>query len=121
MTPLMTRALDYARPPARRPSSVLALFAHATAAYPLFLIASLYGEWLVAWCVLGELDEPNSIRGRGWMHVLTFFAMSGFVPVGCLASVLNAGYLIRVSASSGHMVLRLIGLLALWRGTLALL
>ena len=122
----MTQSLDYARPTARRPSRVLAYFAHATLAYPLFLLASLYGQWLLSWYVLGHqpqpsLDDPKSIDGASWMHGITYIAIMGFLPAAGVALALNILYAVDRRLRWVGLAIRAVSLLALWVGTFVVL
>ena len=122
----MTQALDYARPTPRRPSRVLAVFAHLTLAYPLFLIGSLYGEWFMAWYMLGHepqpsVDDPKYISGSSWMHPITGIAIMGFMPAACAALVLNTLYVIDRRLRGRRLAIRVACLLALWLGMIALI
>ena len=122
----MTQSLDYAPPTARRPSRVLAYFAHATLAYPLFLLASLYGQWLLSWYVLGHqpqpsLDDPASIDGASWMSGITFVAIMGFLPAAGVALALNILYAVDSRLRGVRLMVRAFTLLALWVGTMVLI
>ena len=122
----MTQALDHERSLNRSPSRWLAFFAHATAAYPLLLLGSLYGEWLLSWWVLGHrprpsLDDPKSIDATIWMHIVTYLALRGFAPAGCVAVVLNTLYAINHRVRGSRLLVRVAVIAALWLGTFALL
>lgn len=122
----MTRALDYARPTPRRPSRPLALAAHLALAYPLLLVGCLYGEWLLAWLILGRepqpgLDDPKFISGSSWIHPVTGLAIVCFVPAACAAVVLNTLYAIDSRLQGRRLAARVVLLTALWLGTIALL
>ena len=122
----MTRPIDYASPDARRPSRLLALFAHVTLIYPLLLLGCLYGQWLLSWLVLGHrpqpsLDDPKFIDGASWMHGITLFALMGFIPVGCVAAVFNVLYVVNRRLSLRRVFARIVALAMLWVGTIFLL
>ena len=119
----MARALDYERPINRAPPSrVLRFLAYVTAAYPLFILASLYGQWLLSWWILGHrpvpsLDDPKSIDGASWMHLITYLALGGFVPAGCGARVFNTFYAINRRLWRFRLVRHIAVIGALWLGT----
>ena len=122
----MTQALDYERPTHRPPSRVLGFFANVTAAYPVLLLGALYGQWLLSWWVLGHrpqpsLDDPKYIDGANWMHVVTYFALLGFVPAGCGALALNTLYLVGHRLRGHRLLMRIAVVGALWLGTFLLL
>ena len=62
--------------------------------YPLALLASLYGQWLLSWALLGHrprpsLDDPKSIDGALPLRLLTEILMLGFLPMLPVAGVLQ--------------------------------
>jgi hypothetical protein len=122
----MPQPLDYA-PPAYHPSSrLLAVGAHLTLAYPLFMLGSLYGQWLLSWYMLGHrplpsMDDPKFIDGASWMGPLTGVAILGFFPVGCAAIVLNVLYIVRARLDGARLFYRILALVMLWPGTLFVL
>src|SRR5258706_6473936 len=120
----MTQALDYAPPVVRPPSRVLAIFAHLSLAYPLFLVGSLYGEWFLAWHILGHeprcsLDDPKYIDGSSWMHPIAGIAIMGLMPAAVGALALNTLYVINRRLRGGRLLIRIAWLLALWLGMIA--
>jgi hypothetical protein len=122
----MTQGLDYARPTERPTSRLLAVFAHLTLSYPLFLIGSLYGEWFLAWHMLGHepqasLNDPKYINGSSWMHPITGIAIMGLLPAAAGAPILNTMYVFRQRLNGRRLVIRFAWLSVLWLGMLALL
>lgn len=122
----MIQTLDYARPAPRRPSRTLAFAAHLASSYPLLLLGSLYGEWLLASLMLGHqprpsLDDPKGISGSSWMHPIPFVALMGMLPAACATLILNALYVINSRIRGRRLLTRLAGLLSLWLGMLATL
>ena len=90
----MTGTLDYAHPTVGRPNKALRRVAFLSLLLPLIVLASLYGEWLLATWSLGHvprpsLDDPKDIAGSSWMHIITGLAIMGAVPAGLLEFVLN--------------------------------
>ena len=125
MTP-MTQPLEYATPAAARPSRALAFLAHATLLYPLFLLGALYGQWLLSWLALGHrpqpsLDDPKFINGASWMHGITLWALTGFIPAGCVGAVLNVLYVVDQRFGLRRAFTRVVLLVSLWVGTVFLL
>lgn len=122
----MSQALDYARPIKRPPSRWLAFCAHLAAAYPLLVLGSLYSQWLLSWWVLGRrpqpsLDDPKYIDGASWMHLITYFALMGFVPAGCGAAALNSLYVVNHRLRGYRLVMLIAILVTLWLGMFILL
>ena len=122
----MTRMLQCSRRPERTSSRTLAVLANTTAAFPLFLVASLYGQWLLSWLVLGHqprpsVDDPNYIAGASWMGFVTGLAFMGYVPVLVVAAALNTLHGLRHRNPGPQAALRISIVVALWLGTLALL
>ncbi len=122
----MTHELNNEPHAIRLLSRLLAFFAMATLMYPLFIIASLYGEWFLAWFILEHppqpsLNDPKFIDGSSWMHPITLVAFLGFLPVACVALVLNSLYIIKGGLRRNHRILILFTFLILWLGTYGLL
>jgi hypothetical protein len=122
----MTQSLDYEQPTHRPPSRVLRFFAHATAAYPVILLGALYGQWLLSWWMLGHrpqpsLDDPKYIDGANWMHIVTCFALLGFLPAACAAVTLNALYVVGHRLRGFRLFVRIAVVSTLWLGTFLLL
>jgi hypothetical protein len=122
----MSRPLEYALPAARPPSRPLALFADVSAAYPLLLIACLYGEWLLAWYMLGHapepwVDDPKDIVGSSWMNFLTGLAILGLGPAFILALVMNALHVGYHRLFGLRLAVRVAAIFLLWVGLYALL
>lgn len=122
----MTQALDYAPPVARRRSRFLSVLALATTLYPLFVFVSLYGQWLLSWLVLGHrpvpsMDDPKYIDGASWMHVITGVALIGFLPVGCMALILNTVHMAYHRLPAIRVLWRVLLLVGLWMGAVLIL
>lgn len=111
---------DYSR------SRWLPLLAHASLVYPVFPAILLYGEWVLAWYMLGHiprpsLDDPKFIDGSSWMHPLFFLAFLGLMPVFFVALPLNTFYLANNQMGWRHRALRIVAFLFLWAGLVVLL
>jgi hypothetical protein len=107
-------------------SPTLTRVATTTAAYPLFVLTVLYGQWLLSWSVLGHrprpsIDDPKYIDGASWMHDITAIAILGFCPVGLCAAVLNTIHFLRHQNPGFVLSVRLSLILTLWLGTILLL
>jgi hypothetical protein len=104
----------------------LGLAASAALLYPVVVVAALYGEWLLAWHVLGHpprpsLDDPKGIPGSSWMHAVTALAVLGTLPAAFAALALNATHLVMARPSAVRGVARLVALSGLWLALFALL
>lgn len=124
--PNMMQALDYAPPVVRPPSRMLAICTYVSLAYPLFLVGSLYGEWFLAWHILGHeprcsMDDPKFINGSSWMHPITGIAIMGLAPAAVGALVLNTLYVINRRPRGRQLLVHILCLSALWLGMIALL
>lgn len=122
MTPTMHCERQLARPTGR----LLTVFANATAAFPLFFIAALYSQWLLSWMLLGHrpvpsIDDPKYIEWASSMHSITAVALAGFVPIGCVALVLNALHAVWHEQPLRRQLMRVAVAVGLWFGTLLLL
>ncbi|MCU0865567.1 MAG: hypothetical protein MUC36_17415 [Planctomycetes bacterium] len=120
----MPRELRRDRPSLR----LLTVLANATAAFPLLLIAALYGQWLLSWLLLGHrpvpsIDDPKYIGGASWMSFVTGIALVGFLPVGCLALLLNALHAVVQPQPwpLQRQLMRVVATVTLWFATLVLL
>jgi hypothetical protein len=107
-------------------SWLLAILAWATLLYPLVFLAALYGEWLLAWYVLGRrprpmLDDPQLIPGSGWLYGITFAGMLMILPMGCGAGLLNILHLAINRPRWLSASLQLILFLVVWVGGYGLL
>jgi len=83
----MTETLGYARIGPRKQSKAIAILASALLLYPLLVLASLSGEWLLARLALGHpprpsADDPKQIAGSRWLHGITALAVLGILPAG---------------------------------------
>ena len=106
-------------------SRLLRFFANATLAYPLIVVGLFYGEWFLAWHVLGHEprvsdDDPKFIDGSSWMHDITLLALTGILPVGVASIVTNVVYIVRDRPSAAQAGIRLQTLVALWLGMFVL-
>jgi hypothetical protein len=115
-----------ARRSERQPGRSLSVLANATAAFPLFVIAAVYGQWLLSWLLLGHrpvpsIDDPKFIDGASWMSFVTSIALVGFLPVGCLALMLNALHAVVKPQPLQRQLMRVAVTVALWFATLVLL
>lgn len=119
----MTEAPDYAdHPPSSQPGAVT-IGAYLVAAYPVFFLAALYGEWFVAWSVLGHeprpsIDDPKFIRGIGWADVAVTMGFLGLLPSGCAALVLTLSIAMDKDERGRRLAVLIGWLLACWAGTM---
>ena len=100
--------------------------ADAILLYPVLVVLFLYGEWLLAWSVLGHpplpsLNDPKSVPGTSWLHTLTglvllggYFALSASVVFYPIVGVLP-------KPSPRRIVLRALAVVACWGALFALL
>jgi hypothetical protein len=123
----MTRtSLEDNRAAGRLSSRMLTLFANMTLIYPLIVLGMLYGEWLLAWFVLGHKpsiigdDDPELIPTR-WLHGITWIVVLGILPVGCAAIIFNVAHIIRNRPSAVRAAIRLHTLVCLWLGMYSML
>jgi hypothetical protein len=105
---------------------LLAAMALACTAYPLLLLASLYGQWLLSWVVLGHrpqpsMDDPKYIDGASWMGYITTIAFIGLIPAGIMALVLNVVHIAYHRLSAMGVLRRALLLFMLWGGAILLL
>lgn len=122
----MRRVQECSRQHERPSSRALAVAANAAAAYPLFALGALYGQWLLSWWVLGHqprpsLDDPKYIDGASWMHEFTGLALMGFVPMACATAVLNTLNFVRHQNPGLGWSMRILAIVGLWLGALLLL
>jgi hypothetical protein len=117
----VSQPLDYAIPDEHRPSRALKRFANVCGAYPLFLLACLYGEWLLAWMVLGDpprpsIDDPRSISISSLIHGLGFLLLLGLPAAALGGLIVNIWHLVDLRASPLSVTVRLVALIILWLG-----
>ena len=123
----MTQTIDYALPRARRYSKALAWCASILVFYPLLPAALLYGEWLLAWFLLGHrprhvvADEAGTIDGIRWLHTLASFALALSFPGAAAALLLNVLHAGLHRPKLVSVLARFAALLVLWLGLYALL
>jgi hypothetical protein len=96
--------------------------AHLTLIYPLITLGALYGEWMLAWLVLGHrpvpwMNDPKDILG-GFAHLLTMIVFLGALPAALGGAVVN---LIWVVDYKGAPIIGVTRLLLFWTLWLALL
>ncbi len=108
------------------PSRTLVVAANVTAAYPLLLLAAIYGQWLLSWLMLGHqprpsIDDPKDIVGASWMSSVTGLALVNFVPASCAAAVLNTMHFCSHENPGLRSSLRIVAILGLWVGAFLLL
>jgi hypothetical protein len=122
----MTQALEYERRADLPRSRALVFFANVTAAYPLVLLGSLYGQWFLSWWLIGHrpqpmVDDPKWIEGANVMMLVTFGALLGFVPAGVGALALNTWYAVSHRLRGPRLLVRMTVIAVLWLGTIVLL
>lgn len=122
----MSHPLDYEAASARTPSRAVAFIAYLLALYPLVVLALLYGEWLLAWWMLGHpprpsLDDPKSIAVASQMHLLTALALMSLLPAGWGAVVATVVDALSQRLPRRSLLIRAACLLAPWMGTFILL
>lgn len=122
----MERALDIATLPEGRAARAIAATADITAAYPLLVLGSVYGQWLLSWWLLGHqpritLDDPKSIAGASWMHYITATALMAWLPLAFVGILANAQHLFVRRPSWPRAGLRLAIIVTLWLGAFLLL
>lgn len=123
----MPEPIDYASPNRRQSHGLLRWCAYCLAAYPLFLLASLYGQWSLSSIMLGHLprpslDDPKYISVANWMHPVTMIAILGFVPASFVALLVNALYLaVNRFEARVHFVLHIVAAMSLWIAPLVIL
>lgn len=91
------------------------------AAYPPLVLTSGYGEWLLAWCLLGHpprisYDDPKGIAGSNVLHLVTFMVMQMRVPVASLTLALLPSALRRTALGRGQQALVGVAMLIIWFG-----
>src|SRR4051812_26626615 len=109
----MTPTLDYLRPAENSHSRWMAFFATLTLVFPLVVLASLYGQWLLSWAMLGRppqpsWDDPVHIVGASWMHPITSLAIIGFFPGGGCAVLINILYILHDQIPPWRALLRML-------------
>lgn len=111
---------DHAPPP------LLRLAADATLLYPLLVVLCLYGEWLLAWSVLGHpplpsLNDPKLLAGSSRLHGLTGVVLIGALPALCASVVFYPIVGILPRPSPRRIALRALAVVASWGALFALL
>ncbi len=121
----MGQILDYASHAPTPHSRLVCISANMTLLYPFWIVIVLYGEWLVAWLVLGHppepsLDDPLHIHSANWIHGVTGVSLVSAIPVMIVALALNLLVIIRQSFV-GRGIVRLLAVLVLWSALFVLL
>jgi len=122
----MTQFSDGLHDDSHSKSSWLPILADLTLVCPLFLVVLLYGEWLLAWWILGHmpipsLDDPKYIDGSSWMHPVVALALLVSVPAFFAALLLNALNSAINPTGWRRGVVRIAAFLLFWAGTPTLL
>lgn len=123
----MEESIDNPQASIPRLAKWIGVLANATFFYPLIVIGFLYGEWLLAWFVLGHppipaLDDPQFIEGSSWLHNFTDSVLFGFPPVFVFGLALNFLHGMTASSTSTFQVLkRPIAFLVIWGSLIAIL
>ena len=94
--------------------------------FPLVFLALLYGEWLLAWFVLGHaprpsIDDPKDIPFASSAHVVTLIALVGLLPIGLGAICWNIWFVVAARYSPPRLLGRMAAVVALFGGTIMLL
>lgn len=102
----------------------LVWLANATLLYPVFTIGALYAHWFIAWRVLGHkpismTDDPKFIVGIEWIHAMVGIALLSLLPMGVLALLSNAIYIVRERPSAPQAAIRACTLVSFWFGAFA--
>lgn len=84
---------DPKRPATPGPLSAVDTLAKVVFLYPLLALTVIYGEWLIAWMVLGHaprpsLDDPKNVAVSGLLHLVSGVLIMGLVPGACAALLL---------------------------------
>jgi hypothetical protein len=95
-------------------------------AYPLVFVALLYGEWLLAWFVLGHpphasLDDPGDIAMSADVHLATGLALLGIPWAACAALALNLTHVVFARPPVPRVRRRFALLAFLWVGLVVVL
>jgi hypothetical protein len=102
---------------------LLRFLADATLLYPVMVLGSLYGQWLLSWYILGHkpiymTDDPKYISGANWMYWVTAIALSGIMPITCAALACNTAHVCRHRSSAAQVSIRVFTFVGLWLGLL---
>lgn len=121
----MPQPLDYGRLDTH-PSGWLRIYALLTWIYPLVLLASLYGQYLLSWKALGHepggpQDDPKYIDGASWLHPITGILLIAAPPVAAAGLLLNAIVLLTSGGQRRNASVRLVVFVLAWAGTIAIL
>lgn len=121
----MIETLDYAQPAPPNRAKTIARFAFTSLFFPLLVAGLLYGQWLLAWAVLGHpprpsLDDPKYIHGSSWMHNITGIALVSALPAAVVAFALNVVHVMVNRRSWKRTALRLVVIVVSWVALFAL-
>ena len=103
-------------------SKTLTFFANATLIYPLIFLGLLYGEWFLAWYMLGHPpspygdNDPAQIDGAGWMWPITGIAFIGLMPASIGAVICTIAFVMKNRPSAAQVGIRLLTLVSFWLG-----
>lgn len=92
--------------------------------YPLFLVASFYGTWLIAWISLGHMPRPSLDDPKSIGPVVDVFYIGTFFVLSAFPGALLIGVVAELFATSKSWIKRLgwtAILLLIWAATIAFL
>jgi hypothetical protein len=96
--------------------------ANFTLAYPIIVVGLFYADWFLSWYNIGHKpsiwgdDDPYYDCGSKWLYTITFFALAGVLPVGCLSVISHIAHVYCNRLSAAQASLRLFTLVSLWLG-----
>jgi hypothetical protein len=96
--------------------------ANFTLAYPIIVVGLFYAHWLVSWYNIGHKpsiwgdDDPWYDCGTKWLYTITFFALFGILPVGCLSVICHIVHVFSNRLSAAQASIRFSTLVSLWFG-----
>lgn len=87
--------------------------------YPVLVLLVLYGEWLLAWSVLGHppvpsWNDPKFNAGSSWLHGLTGVVLFGALPALCASVVFYPIVGILPEPSPRRIALRALTVVGSW-------
>lgn len=100
--------------------------ADAILLYPVLVVLFLYGEWLLAWSVLGHppvpsWNDPKFIVGSSWMHGVTSLVLFGALPALSVSVVFYPIVGMFPRASPRRLAVRVLTVAASWGALFVLL
>lgn len=106
------------------PRRLLALGAQLSLVFPLSVLWSLYGEWLLASLALGHpprpsIDDPKDVPLANIAHWGTMIALVAMLPMGVAALALNTWDASARKLGGGVIAARAVVILGLLAGTIA--